>query len=66
MRGLCHLSKKKVIKSIMCLYKSDLVCLQKIKISSMTIEIIRSLGVDWSLKWTSLDAKGSAGGISLF
>lgn len=48
----------KVIKSFVWAKKWDLICYQENKVSSMTVGLLRNLGVDWKLEWASLDARG--------
>lgn len=35
-----------------------MICYQENKVSSMTVGLLRNLGVDWKLEWASLDARG--------
>lgn len=64
-RGLHDPDKGRVIKSCLLAKNPSFVCLRETKTSSMTLRMIRSLGIGWTLGWSSLDARGTAEGIFL-
>ena len=55
-----------MVKSLICLYLADLVCLQETKVQQITSRMVRSLGVGRCLDWGVVDARGQAGGIVVF
>ncbi|RVW55010.1 hypothetical protein CK203_093110 [Vitis vinifera] len=59
-RGLHDPDKGRVIKSCLLAKNPSFVCLRETKTSSMTLRMIRSLGIGWTLGWGSLDARGTA------
>ena len=62
-RGANDSSKRKIIKSFRRNQMVDLLCIQEIKIQSMSEGIVRSLGSGRFLDWRALNAEGAAGGI---
>ncbi|RVW16447.1 Transposon TX1 uncharacterized 149 kDa protein [Vitis vinifera] len=62
-RGANDSSKRKVIKAMIRSQRADLVCIQEMKIQTMTEGVVRSLGSGRFLDWGAMGAQGSAGGI---
>ena len=62
-RGANDSSKRKIIKSFRRNQMVDLLCIQEIKIQSMSEGIVRSLGSGRFLDWRALNAEGAVGGI---
>lgn len=56
LRDLNGLDERKIVKYLLWSYNPDLVCFQELKMSSMSIAIISSLGMGWNLGWSALDA----------
>ena len=55
-RGVNAPDKRKVIKNFLRSYRADLVCLQETKVQEMTIDLVRSLGME------SAERRGIRGG----
>ncbi|RVW16145.1 hypothetical protein CK203_074270 [Vitis vinifera] len=62
-RGANDSSKRKVIKAMIRSQRADLVCIQEMKIQTMTEGVVRSLGSGRFLDWGAMGAQGSTGGI---
>ena len=65
-RGINVGNKRSMIKSLICLYSANLVCLQETKVQQITTKRVGSLGVGRCLDWGAMDARGQAGGIVVF
>ena len=59
-------NKRSLIKALIRSQKVDLVCLQEIKMSQMSLGVVRSLGVGRFLEWGVLNARGAVGGVLVF
>ena len=65
-RGVNDAEKRKLIKSVIRSQRAELVCLQETKVQTMTMNLVKSLGVGSCLKWVSVNANGAVGEILVF
>lgn len=66
MRGTNDNEKRKLNKSVLRLYRPDLVCLLETKVREMSVQTVRSLGVGRVLEWGAVEAQAAFGGILFF
>ncbi|RVW53824.1 Aberrant root formation protein 4 [Vitis vinifera] len=55
--------KRKLNKSVLRLYRPDLVCLLETKVREMSVQTVRSLGVGRVLEWGAVEAQAAFGEI---
>lgn len=58
--------KCNVIKSLLRLQMTDLICLQETKVQHMSMQLIRSLGMGRFLEWGAMETRGTTGGVVVF